>query len=145
MASLPPPPPGYGGPPPPGYGGPPPPPGYGPPPSGYGGPPPGYGGYGPMRTTNGKAIASLVCGIVAFTVCPLTAIAAVILAPLAKREIAAEPQRYDGGGMATAGMILGWIMVGLMVAFVLLMLVLGLTGNLDDSSTDYDSLAALVD
>ena len=97
-----------------------------------------------MRSTNGKAIGSLICGIVAYTVCPLTAIAAVILAPMAKREIAAEPQKYDGAAMATAGMILGWIMVGLMVALALLLLVLGLTGNLDDSSTEYDSLAALV-
>lgn len=115
---------------------PPPPPGYGPPPA-YGPPP---GAYGPMRTTHGKAIAALVCGICAFVVCPLTSIAAVILAPLAKREIAADPARYDGAGMALAGQILGWISIALMVLFAGFLILLGLLGAYDE---DFESLAAL--
>ena len=101
---------------------PPPPPGYGGPPPGYG-PPGGYGGYPPSRSTNGKAIAALICGICAFVVCPLMGIAAVILGPQAKREIAAQPDLQEGTGMAQAGQILGWIAVGLMIAFVLFIIV----------------------
>ncbi len=131
MASYPPPP-GYGGPPP-GYGG-------APPPPGYGAPPP----YGPMRSTNGKAIAALVCGIVAFATCMTpVGLAAVILAPQAKREIRAQPDRYDGEGMAQAGLILGWIAVALTVLGVALFVVLLIVGATADSTYDYESLAAL--
>lgn len=122
---------------------------YPPPPPGYGGPPPGYGapgsyggGFPPARTTNGKAIAALICGICAFVVCPLIGIAAVILGPQAKREIATEPGRYDGVGMAQAGQILGWIAVGLMVAGVLLGILLVVIGAASSTSS-FESLAAL--
>ncbi len=117
---------------------PPPPSGYGPPPSF--GPPP--GAYGPMRTTHGKAIAALVCGICAFVICPLTGIAAVILAPMAKREIAAEPARFDGAGMALAGQILGWLAIAAIVFFIALFTILGLAGAFDENN--YESLASLV-
>jgi len=127
---------------------PPPPPGYGPPPGGpYGGygPPPGgpyggYGGYGPTRSTNGKAIAALICGIASLVTCFLpVGIAAVILGPMAKREIAAQPDRYDGAGMALAGQILGWVAVAIMVMFVVFII---LAIILDSSSTSsFESLA----
>ncbi len=117
---------------------------YPPPPPGYGGPPPGsYGGFPPTRSTNGKAIAALVCGICAFVVCPLTAIAAVVLGPQAKREIAAQPDRFDGAGMALAGQILGWVMVGLIVVGIGLVILLIALGAFATSSTDYESLAAI--
>lgn len=117
---------------------PPAPPPYGPPSFG----PPPYG-YGPMRSTNGKAIAALVCSLAAFVVCPLTSVAAVILAPQAKREIAAEPDRYDGVGLAVAGQIIGWIgIAGLIlsvIGFILFFTLLATT-----STTSYESLGALV-
>lgn len=117
---------------------PPPPPGYGPPP---GGP---YGGYGPGRSTNGKAIAALVCGIAAFVVCPLTAIAAVILGPQAKREIEAQPDRYDGTGMAKAGQILGWVAIALMaVGLVFFILAIVFAASTDSSFESLAPLAAL--
>lgn len=97
-----------------------------------------------MRSTNGKAIAALICGICAFVVCPLTAIAAVILAPQAKREIAAQPDRYDGAGMAQAGQILGWIAIGLSVVGGLIFLVAIIIAASTSSSSDFSSLAALV-
>lgn len=127
---------------------PPPPPGYGPPPSPQGyGPPPGYGppgyGYPPTRTTNGKAIAALVCSLCAFVVCPLIAIAAVILAPQAKREIAADPQRYDGMGLAKAGQIIGWIGIGYLVVVILAIVAIVAFGG-TSSTSSYESLSALV-
>jgi uncharacterized membrane protein len=96
-----------------------------------------------MRTTNGKAIAALVCGICGFVVCPLTAIAAVILGPQAKKEIAAQPDQFDGAGMALAGQILGWVMVGLIVVGIGLFILLIAVGAFDTTGTDYESLAAL--
>ena len=116
-----------------------------PPPPGYGGPPPpgSYGGFPPAKSTSGKAIAALICGICAFIVCPLIGIAAVILGPQAKREITASPQQFEGTGMAQAGQILGWISIGLMVAGVLLFAILLVIGAATSSSSSFGSLAAL--
>ena len=70
--------------------------------------------------TSGLAIASLVCGITAWTILPIfiTAIAAVILGPLAKKEIKASNGTLSGNGMATAGIILGWVQIGLAIIAV---------------------------
>jgi hypothetical protein len=61
----------------------------------------------PPRTTNGLAIASLVCGL--FWVCGLGSIAAVILGYVALRQIRREPLRLKGRRMAIAGISLGWL------------------------------------
>jgi hypothetical protein len=76
-------------------------------------------------------------------VCPLTAIAAVILGPQARREIAAQPDRYEGDGLAKAGTIIGWVGIGFMVLTVLLIIVLVIVGVSTDSSSTTTSLAAL--
>jgi hypothetical protein len=73
-------------------------------------------------------------------VCPLTAIAAVILGPQAKREIAAQPDLQEGAGLAQAGQILGWIMIGLTVAITLFVVVVIIIGA---STSTAISLAAL--
>ena len=90
----------------------PPPPGFGPPPgtAAGGGPWAGPGGEAPPApVTNGFAIASLVCGIAGLAICPATAIAAVILGPLALRQMATYPGHYEGRRMAVVGQILGWL------------------------------------
>lgn len=70
--------------------------------------------------TSGLAIASLVCGITAWTILPivLTAIAAVILGHLAKKEIRGAGGTMTGNGMATAGLILGYVNMALFVVAV---------------------------
>ena len=113
-----------------------------PPPQGFG-PPPGQG-YGPSRSTHGKAIAALVCGIAGFVVCPLTAIAAVILGPQAKREIAAEPGRYEGEGLAKAGQIIGWVCLGFYLLLGLIILVAIIIAAATSDTSDFESLALLV-
>ncbi|MDQ3321021.1 MAG: DUF4190 domain-containing protein [Acidobacteriota bacterium] len=56
------------------------------------------------------AIVSLVCGILSLTCCgPITGIAALITGFIAKNNVDANPQQYEGRGMATAGMIMGGI------------------------------------
>jgi len=75
---------------------------------------------GPARH-DGKAIASLVCGIVGllfFGV--LLGTVALVLGSKARNRINAQPERLKGSGMALAGMILGAIDL---VAFVLLVVV----------------------
>jgi hypothetical protein len=70
--------------------------------------------------TSGLAIGSLVCGITAWTILPIfiTAIAAVILGHLAKKEIRAAGGTITGNGMATAGLILGYVNIALFIVAV---------------------------
>ena len=62
------------------------------------------------------AIASLVMGIAGWTLLPLVgSILAIIFGYAARREIRQRPDELTGEGMAVAGLVLGWIMVGLSV------------------------------
>ena len=68
--------------------------------------------------TNGKAIASLVLGIVGLTGLPFVcSILAVIFGRSARREIATTGE--GGEGLATAGVVLGWIGIILVLLAVL--------------------------
>jgi hypothetical protein len=82
-----------------------------PPPAAY--PPPGYVGYGPPQptSTNGMAIASLVLGIL--WLYWIGSILALIFGYVAKRQIDESAGRQTGRGMAIAGIVLGWIGVGI--------------------------------
>ncbi len=94
-----------------------------PPPPGYGAPEGGYGAV-PPQGTNQKAIWSLVTGILGFLCCGiLLGPVAIFLATSAKKEMTASGQQ--GGGMATAGLVLGIIAT----VFGLIQLVLISTGN----------------
>ena len=73
-----------------------------------------------MARTNSKAGWSLGLGIAGFALCPLTAVGAIILGNQAKAEI--SHTREQGGTMATAGIILGWIMCGLLAVGVVIIL-----------------------
>jgi len=65
----------------------------------------------PKTGTNGLAIASLVCGIAGcFTI---TAIVAVVLGFVARNQIEQSWGTQQGSGMALAGIILGFVWIGL--------------------------------
>jgi Domain of unknown function (DUF4190) len=86
---------------------PPSPPGYGPPPPGYQQPVGAYGGGGQQ---NQKALWSMILGIVGLVCCGLfTAIPAIILGHMGKKEIDAAGGAQSGRGMAQAGFIMGII------------------------------------
>jgi len=92
-----------------------PPPAYPPPPA-YGQQPPPYPyPYPPARSTNGMAIASMVLGIV--WVYWVGSILALIFGYVALNEIRRSKQA--GEGMAIAGIVLGWIGVGILVIVLL--------------------------
>jgi hypothetical protein len=122
-----PPPGGSDVPPQPGY----PPPGYTPQP-GY---PPPQGGMPPLQPgmpgpmylappTSGMAIASLVIGIASFLVLPLVGhILALVFGYMARNEIKASNGRVAGDGYATAGIILGYIGIGLSVLAVVFIII----------------------
>lgn len=81
--------------------------------------------YAPPPPTSGNAIASLVTGILGLTFCPgVASIVAVITGSMARKEIAESEGRIGGGGLATAGLITGWIGIGFTVLGLCLTLVM---------------------
>ncbi|HST86943.1 MAG TPA: DUF4190 domain-containing protein [Ktedonobacterales bacterium] len=90
----------------------------------YYGQPYGYGQpyAGPMPpSTNGLAIASLICSIGSFVVLPgIAAVLGVIFGHFALGQIRASQGREEGRGMAIAGVILGYANLALCVLIVAL-------------------------
>lgn len=67
--------------------------------------------------SSGKATAALILGIIGLILIPLIApIAAIIVGRRAKDEIAANPG-MTGAGLAQAGVVLGWVSLGLTALF----------------------------
>lgn len=78
-------------------------------------PAPGYQPVSQMPPSQGLAIASMVCGIIALIFCcgwyvalPLS-IAAIVMGHIATSKAKADPQRFGGRGMARAGLITGYL------------------------------------
>jgi hypothetical protein len=82
-------------------------------------------GYPPRQpahaTVSSAAVAALACGISEFFTLGLTAIPAVILGHVARRQVRQTGQRGDD--MALAGLILGYAGIGLLAFLITLMLV----------------------
>jgi hypothetical protein len=69
--------------------------------------------------TNGMAVASLILGIAGLSVVPVIgSVLALILGYMAKRDIRQRPTETTGEGLATAGVVMGWIGVVLTVLVV---------------------------
>jgi hypothetical protein len=73
------------------------------------------GGYAPAPKNNGMAIASLVLGIL--WICSVGSILAVIFGYMAKKQI--KETGEQGDGMATAGIVLGWIGIGFLILYLI--------------------------
>ncbi len=66
--------------------------------------------------TSTLAIVSLVAGILGFTIFPVIAtIVAIITGYMARKEIRSIPPTAGGDGLATAGIIMGYVQIGLFV------------------------------
>lgn len=72
--------------------------------------------FGLAPETSGKAIFSLVCGLL-FIILPLS-IVAVVFGHLSLSEIRRSAGRLTGKGLATTGLVLGYIGVVLLVGFI---------------------------
>ena len=65
------------------------------------------------------AMVSLISGILGFTLVPVIGtIVALVTGYMARNETRSVPPKASGDGMATAGIIMGWIQVGLVVVGV---------------------------
>lgn len=79
----------------------------------------------PTRTstlqTSGMAIASVVMGVAGWTLLPLVgSILAIIFGNMARREIRQRPDELTGDGLAVAGLVLGWLSVGVSILLLCL-------------------------
>lgn len=69
--------------------------------------------------TSTLAIVSMIAGIMGFGVFPVVGtIIAIITGYMARQETRAIPPRFAGDGMATAGIIMGYIQVGLFIVSI---------------------------
>ena len=85
----------------------------------------------PAQVTSTLAIVSLISGIASWFILPfIAAVAAVITGHMAKNEIKKSNGMQGGNGMATAGMVLGYVQLGLGLCVCLVvaaMLAFGMT------------------
>ena len=80
--------------------------------------------WGAAPQTPGSATAALILGICSLLVCgPICGPLAIVYGNKAKSEINASNGNLTGGGMATAGIVMGWIAVALTVIAVLVIIV----------------------
>jgi hypothetical protein len=91
----------------------------------------GYGYPGPRAAeppASGLAVASLVCGILALTLCPgIAGIPAVICGHMVLGQIRAAPGAVGGRGLAIAGLVTGYISIAFtLVYLVVVVLFLGI-------------------
>jgi hypothetical protein len=90
------------------------------------------------RPTNGYALASLILGLALVylpCVSPVTSILAVVFGKRGQREIAESGGRQDGAGLATAGIILGWIGIALTAIGLAVLVVVIIAAAASDSSS----------
>ncbi len=91
--------------------------------------------YPPPAQTSTMAVVSLVAGIAAWLLVPLIgAIVAVITGHMARKEINNSMGQLTGGGMATAGLVLGYVQLALTVIFGCLAVCLIAYGALNSGS-----------
>jgi len=99
------------------------------------GQPPAYAptpGYAPAQVapSSNEAIWSLVLGILSITCLGLIAgIPAVILGTIAKRKIAASGGVIRGQGLATAGLVLGWVSIAFSILGILFVILGAIAGS----------------
>jgi Domain of unknown function (DUF4190) len=99
----------------------PPPPPTPPAPPGWGGPPPGTiypGAPSSAPPTSGLAVAALVTGLF-FWCCAIPGIVAIVLGHIALEQIDDSGGVTRGRGMAIAGIVLGWVGIGIVGLLVL--------------------------
>lgn len=80
-----------------------------------------YAQYAPAPPKNDLGTISLVCGILSWVVCPLVLGVVAIVTGTASRKAIREGLANNSGS-ATAGLVLGWLNVGLVGVFLLMWL-----------------------
>jgi hypothetical protein len=84
--------------------------------------------YQPVQRDSSAAIVSLIMGILAYFVLPIIgALVAIITGHIGISEINNSNGMVKGKGMATAGLVLGYVQLGILVLFVLFLVLLAPT------------------
>jgi predicted RNA-binding Zn-ribbon protein involved in translation (DUF1610 family) len=96
-----------------------------------------------QNTTSGMAIASLVMGLL--WMYWIGSILAICLGYAARREIRNNAGRIEGQGMATAGIVLGWIGIGMLALMIVVFLYLRKTDTSRPGVRETRSTAAIVE
>ncbi len=85
--------------------------------------------YQPVQKDSTLAILSLIFGISAYVILPvLGSLAAIIMGHIAKSEIRKSNGALTGSGMATAGLVLGYIQWGFILLGLLTIILLVILG-----------------
>ena len=85
-----------------------------------------YPGWVPPPRTPGQAYAALILGIVGLVLCPiLPSILALVFGYMARGEIRRSGGQLGGSGVALAGLILGWVGIGIWVLIFLAVAAVG--------------------
>ncbi|MCD9008094.1 DUF4190 domain-containing protein [Luteimonas sp. XNQY3] len=72
------------------------------------------------RQTSALAIASLVAGLLGWSLLPLIgSVVAIITGHMARAEIRRRPEALEGDGLAVAGLVLGYLMVAMAIVGLL--------------------------
>jgi hypothetical protein len=80
----------------------------------------------PTPPTSTAATVSLVFGILAYVFLPvIAAIIAVVAGHMARKEIRNSGGQIGGSGMATAGLVLGYIQIGLTILAICAIIAIG--------------------
>ncbi len=79
-------------------------------------PPPAPNQYPPPARTNGFAIASLVCSLATFVFCGIGTVLGIVFGHVARHQIKRTGE--GGGGLALAGLIIGYASIGLGVVVI---------------------------
>src|SRR3954451_13731210 len=89
-----------------------------------------YPGWVPPPRTPGQAYAAMILGIIGlFPICPvILSVIAVILGFMARNEIERSGGQLGGAGIAMAGIITGFVGIGLYVLFFLAVFAIGSGG-----------------
>jgi len=115
----------------------------GPPPGPPGMPPPGYVPVA-RKNTDGIAVASLIMGIAGFFFCPLIlGVLAVIFGYMGRRRIAESNGALEGDSFCTAGIILGFIQIGIMVLIGIIWAIIAIIAATSNASALAPALMSL--
>jgi hypothetical protein len=88
-----------------------------------------YGGYNQPKDSS-LAIVSMIFGIASYIILPgIGAIVAIICGHIAKSQIDSSRGMIKGGGMATAGLILGYIQIGIGVIALAVVMIIAATAS----------------
>lgn len=91
----------------------------------------------PVSPNSSLAMVSMIAGIVGWTLAPfLGSLVAIITGHMAKREIRESMGQLGGDGMATAGLVMGYLQLipaVLCICIVLIMLAMGVSIPILDS------------